>query len=140
MKRVFVDTGWFVAVLVAEDAHHLRAMELLERAESEGWSLVTTNAVVVETYSMLLSRARDSRRAVLAFLDVLAEDTARDLTVERVRVNDEDRAKALVRSHEDKDYSLCDALSFVVMERLRIAEAIAFDRHFREYGRFIILR
>ena len=26
---------------------------------------------------------------------------------------------ALVRAHEDKDYSLCDALSFVVMERLR---------------------
>lgn len=31
------------------------------------------------------------------------------------------------------------ALSFVVMERLRINEAIAFDRHFREYGRFTIL-
>jgi predicted nucleic acid-binding protein len=30
-------------------------------------------------------------------------------------------------------------LSFAVMERLGIGEAIAFDRHFREYGRFAIL-
>ena len=40
---------------------------------------------------------------------------------------------------EDKMYALCDALSFVVMERLRIKEAIAFDRHFREYGRLTVL-
>jgi uncharacterized protein len=51
----------------------------------------------------------------------------------------EKRAIALVRAHEDKAYSLCDALSFVVMERLRINQAIAFDRHFREYGRITIL-
>jgi len=44
-----------------------------------------------------------------------------------------------LRAHEDKSYSLCDALSFVVMERLRIREAIAFDQHFRAYGRFTIL-
>jgi predicted nucleic acid-binding protein len=35
-----------------------------------------------------------------------------------------------------KTYSLCDALSFVVMERLGVGEAVAYDRHFREYGRF----
>ena len=40
---------------------------------------------------------------------------------------------------QDKTYSFCDALSFVVMERLGITEAIAFDRHFREYGRVTIL-
>jgi len=30
----------------------------------------------------------------------------------------------------------CDAMSFVVMERMNITDAIAFDRHFAEYGRF----
>jgi hypothetical protein len=48
-------------------------------------------------------------------------------------------AVMLLRSHVDKTYSLSDALSFVVMERLGIAEAVAYDRHFREYGRFVIL-
>ena len=59
--------------------------------------------------------------------------------VERVRKRDDEQAIALLGAHEDKSYSLCDALSFVVMERLRIKEAIAFDRHFRAYGRFTIL-
>ena len=36
-------------------------------------------------------------------------------------------------------YSLCDAISFVVMERLGITVAIVFDRDFRDYGRFVLL-
>ena len=46
---------------------------------------------------------------------------------------------SLLRAHDDKTYSLCDAMSFVVMERLSITDAIAFDRHFAEYGRFALL-
>lgn len=38
-----------------------------------------------------------------------------------------------------KTYTLCDALSFVLMERLGVLGAIAFDRHFREFGRFQLL-
>ena len=49
------------------------------------------------------------------------------------------RAISVLRDHQDKTYSFCDALSFVVMERLGVTEAIAFDRHFREYGRLTIL-
>jgi len=57
--------------------------------------------------------------------------------VHRVSARDQKRAVALVRTHEDKSYSLCEALSFVV--RLRINEAIAFDRHFLAYGGFTAL-
>jgi predicted nucleic acid-binding protein len=50
------------------------------------------------------------------------------------------RHRRLLRSpHRDKAYSLCDAFSFVVMQRLGIVEVIAFDRHFREYGKFTVL-
>ena len=55
------------------------------------------------------------------------------------RIRPEARAIELVRHHRDKSYSLCDAYSFVVMHRLRIADVIAFDRHFREYGKFAVL-
>lgn len=46
---------------------------------------------------------------------------------------------ALLRTQADKTDSLCDALSLVVMERLDITDSLAFDRHFREYGRFAVL-
>jgi predicted nucleic acid-binding protein len=137
VKHVFVDTGGFVALLIAEDRDHLRAASLFELAARERWTLVTTNAVVIETYAVLLSRARDGRRLALSFLDSIPNESG--LTVERIRLDDEQNAAALLRSHQDKGYSFCDAISFVVMHRLSISEAIAFDRHFREYGRFTIL-
>ena len=58
---------------------------------------------------------------------------------ERASKEDESLAIDLVRSHEDKTYSLCDAMSVVVMARLGITDAIAFDRHSAEYGRFALL-
>jgi predicted nucleic acid-binding protein len=112
MKRVFVDTGGFAALLVVEDEMHPRASTLFEAAARDRWALVTTNAVVVETYSVLLARAKDGRGAAISFLDAVAEDQSQgSLAVERVRPADELSAIALLRAHSDKTYSLCDALS-----------------------------
>ena len=36
--------------------------------------------------------------------------------------------------YQDKDFSLTDAISFAVMERLQITQAFTFDRHFAQYG------
>ncbi len=58
MKRVFADTGGFVALLVAEDELHPRASALFESSSRERWTLVTTNAVVVETYSVAARRPK----------------------------------------------------------------------------------
>jgi len=38
------------------------------------------------------------------------------------------------QQHQDKDYSLTDCISFVVMEKLKIETAFAFDRHFVQAG------
>ena len=113
-----MDTGGFVALLVAEDRMHSRAVELFDSASRERWALVTTNAVVVETYSVLLARARDGPRAAIAFLDAV-EASGGALVVERIHVDDDHAAASLVRAHSDKTYSLCDALSFVVQSTSR---------------------
>lgn len=136
MKSVFVDSGAFFAHLVSEDPLHARAMEFFTRAAEQGWRLVTTNAVVYETHALVTNRAREGRDAGVRFLDAIESGIC-----ELVRVTPEDdaRAEAILRGHDDKAYSFCDALSFVVMERLGVTEAIAFDRHFREYGQFTIL-
>jgi predicted nucleic acid-binding protein len=136
MKLVFVDSGGFFAHLVADDADHEAARRCFERARSENWTLVTTNAVIFEAYALLINRAREGRSLAIGLLDDIEAGMCQ---VERATKRDETRAMDLVRKHEDKSYSLCDALSFVVMERLRISSAIAFDRHFRQYGRFEIL-
>lgn len=136
MTRVFIDTGGFFAAIVAEDANHEHAVRLFQQARRDAWRFVTTNAVVYETHALLVNRLRNGRDVALAFLASIDAGLAQ---VERVRVEDDRAAVAILRAHEDKTYSFCDALSFVVMERLGIDRAIAFDRHFHDYGRFTIL-
>lgn len=136
MRRVFVDSGAFFAHLVVEDAFHGQAKAVFASARRERWRLFTTNAVVYETHALLLNRARTGRALGIQFIEGIRGGMS---AVERVRMGDENRAIALLRAQADKTYTLCDALSFVVMERLGIDEAIAFDRHFREYGRVRLL-
>lgn len=136
MRRVFVDSSAFFAQIVCEDRFHERAAALFAQANRERWRLVTTNAIVFESQALLLNRSRPGRDNAILFLSLVESDAYR---IERVRKADEKGASALVRAHGDKTYSLCDALSFVVMERLGITEAIAFDDDFRSYGRFTVL-
>lgn len=131
MTRVFVDSGGFFALLVRTDASHEDARQTFNQANAERWQLVTTNTVIVESYALLLNRTRQGRDSAIVFLDHLERTAVR---IERVSESDERKAIALVRAHKDKTYSLCDAQSFVVMERLRIRDAIAADEDFRQYG------
>ena len=136
MRPVFVDSGGFFAHLVSEDLLHNRAAALFAQADREHWRLFTTNAVVYETHALLTNRAREGRDAGLQFLEQIERGLC---AVVRLTHEDEMKATALLHAHGDKNYSLCDALSFVATERLGITDVIAFDRHFREYGTLTIL-
>jgi predicted nucleic acid-binding protein len=101
VKRVFVDTSGFFALLVEEDQFHQYARLLFQRANAERWRLVTTNVVIIETYALLLVRSHRGRHDALRFLDMIEKDAYQ---VERIRKTDEARAIALVRAHQDKTY------------------------------------
>ena len=45
-------------------------------------------------------------------------------------------AIGLLRQHVDKSYPFCDAISFVVMQRLGTKRVAAYDDHFRQFGEF----
>ena len=136
MKPVFVDTSGFFGLFVQDDAHHEYAQELFGRAEFERWRLLTSWFIIFETYALFLNRTRRGRDIALSFLDNFGNDR-----VEIIGLHPPDISEALeiVRSHRDKKYSLCDAHSFVVMERLKVSTAISFDSDFRSYGRVDIL-
>ena len=136
MKSVFIDTSGFFALYSANDADHAAAKEIFREANGQRWPLITTNMVVVETHALLLNRTRERRALAMRFLDDLESSKLR---IERVTEEDERAAIALFRSHQDKTYSLCDALSFVVCDRLGIDEAISCDSDFRSYGRLTVL-
>jgi uncharacterized protein len=45
----------------------------------------------------------------------------------------------MIEQYQDKAFSYCDAVSFAVIERLDIQEAIPFDKHFWQNGQLTIL-
>jgi predicted nucleic acid-binding protein len=45
----------------------------------------------------------------------------------------------LLRENQDKTYSFCDAVSFVVIKRLHLRRAASYDDHFRQFGGFEVL-
>jgi uncharacterized protein len=128
-RRVFVDSGAYLAALDADDEHHRTALEITQIIREQRLQQFTTNAVIFETHALLLSTlgSRIARR----FLEQI--DRAGP-TVIRVRKSDEDRARDVIFQYRDKDFSYADALSFVVMERLGIRYAFTFDADFAQYG------
>lgn len=127
--RLLVDSSAYFALLDRDDAYHPEAIAIRDRLITEGWRLFTTSFVLAETHALLLNRL--SQDIATKFLQDMEQSTT---TLVWVTPGDVQRAKAIIYQYDDKDFSLTDATSFAVMERLGIGVAFTFDRHFAQYG------
>lgn len=127
---LFVDTGAWVALTWPHDPEHGRATRFLER-DPDGPVLVTTDAVLTETITVL--RIRAGHRTAVAFLNYLARKPSR-MVVVWTDAELHAAASAIFRKTGDPVYSFVDCLSFAVMQRDRIREVFAFDSDFRTFG------
>ncbi len=132
-SRVFVDTSAFFALVDSHDQEHAGALAIQTRLIAERWRLFTTNFVLAETHALVLARLG---RAVAGRVLRQLDDST--LTIVRASGADEQRAREILSRYDDKDFSLTDAISFAVMDRLGITQAFTFDRHFAQYG-FMVL-
>lgn len=127
-RRVFVDTSAYYAAIDRRDFDHDATAAVMRRLVEEQRPLVTTNAVLFEMHGLLLNRI-DRRVAWNVLMSLRASQT-----VVRVRVRDESRAEEILDQYDDKEFSVTDALSFAVMERLDLRVAFSLDRHFAQFG------
>lgn len=123
-----MDTGAWGAIANPSDAEHRTALSVANLLQRERYRLVTSNFVLAETHALVLSRV--GRNIALRMLDLV------DQSSEVVRSDPEDelQARQILDRYDDKDFSYTDAVSFAMMERLRISSAFTFDRHFVQYG------
>ena len=136
---IFVDAGLFYARLAADDENH-RAADLFFKGLGLAVPLITTNVVIYEAHALLLRLSRSGPRADVASpaRRFLQQIDAGLCSVEHINGDDHRVARQVIDSHQDKSFSYCDALSFVVMERLGIEIAASFDRHFKQYAKFAV--
>ncbi len=134
MRRVFIDTGAFVALRNRAEREHEAARVALSALVSERVPLLTSNYVFAETYTALLVRV--GREEAIEWGRRFHAGAA----IELIRVDEvlEAEAWSILEAHADKQWSYVDAISFALMEREDIGEAFAFDRHFAQRGLTLI--
>lgn len=125
-----IDTSGFFALQNSADSGHATARALWHRSLLERRPLVTTNFIIAEAHALMLNRW--SHAGATAFLSEIYAGNSP--SVERVTLADEARALEVILRQVDKRYSMVDALSFAVMERLGIGTVFGFDRDFLRYG------
>lgn len=96
-----------------------------------GGKLLTHSHVLAELIALALVR-RFPRSQVLAFVVDMVDNP--DIEIIWVDELLHREAMQLLIDREDKTYSLCDAVSFVLMRQRRITEALTTDRHFEQEG------
>ena len=130
-RGVLWDSSAILALLDADDADHERAVRIASQIASEKRPSFITNYIEVEAHALLLRKL--GRMLAREWL------LTGGLPVIRVVPEEEDRAREIVARHSDKDWSLCDAISFAVLDVRGIRRAFTFDRHFLQYSRIDVL-
>lgn len=131
MTSLFLDTSYLIAVESADDQYHKTASKhWRDLLKSSPRPLVTSSYVLAEVVTLLNNRRLHSKAVELG-------NSLMSSRVFNIVHVDEDlfyEAWSYFQKHKDKTYSLTDCISFVLMKKLGIREALTFDSHFAQAG------
>ena len=128
--EVFIDTSGFFALLSLTDPAHARARERMAHFARARRRAVTTDHVLDETFTLL--KVRGLAHRCPAFEQML--NTSRSLRVSWTEPSIFAAATALFLNRLDQGFSLTDCVSFTVMGREGLHEALTTDHHFQIAG------
>ena len=132
MNKIFVDTaGWGNLVDTLQE-FHAETKTIYLSAKQNGSRLVTTNYVIAELIALLSSPLRIPRMKSIKFIESIKSSALVDI----VHIDEDLDAKSweLLKNRADKNWSLVDCSSFIVMQENKIVEALTTDHHFQQAG------
>jgi hypothetical protein len=125
--KLFADSFFFFAYLSPKDRRHEQAEAYFDMFEG---TLVTTAWVLTELADGMAGV--EDREAFLRFYDALREEP--DVMIFEADKQLFEVGLTLFRNRPDKEWSLTDCISFAVMEREGLTEALTGDHHFEQAG------
>ncbi len=134
MRRVFADTFYFLALLNPRDSAHSKAVAFTANNAVE---LTTTEWVLTELADGLARSPRGRAEFLSTLGDLHADghvtiiESSHSLFVEGTQ---------LYGVRPDKEWSLTDCISILVMQRAGITEALTGDHHFEQAGFVALLK
>ena len=132
-NRVFADTHYFLALIIPRAETHQQANEFAQQFMGE---LVTTAWVMAEVANALGDTRH--RAAFPLLLDGLNRNPQAVVIPPDAQLFD--AGVELYRQRPDKGWSLTDCISFIVMEREGITEALTGDHHFEQAGFSVLFK
>lgn len=124
---IFLDTSAIYALADTADPNHTQAKDLFHRALEDREIFLVHNYILIESASLLQHRL--GLETVLRFL---RESGA--FRTHWVTPQDHHQGVELLVGRGKRGLSLVDCVSFVVMRRLGVEEALAFDADFAREG------
>ena len=124
---MLIDTSGLLCLHYKTEPLHTLACNVYRSA-----TIRLTHSYVIAEYVALASARRFPRSLALAFVVDLLDNP----DIEMIWVNERLHRVAvdLLLARPDKTYSLCDAVSFVLMKERGINEVLTTDRHFEQEG------
>jgi predicted nucleic acid-binding protein len=135
MKRLFADTGYWIALTFPNDALHNAAVS--QAAQAKSIPIVTSEMVLTEYLDGVAELGPHIRQRAHLFVTDL-----RKLAQIQVVPQSTDmfmRAMDLYAARLDKEWTLTDCSSFVICSEFEIVEVLAHDHHFTQAGFTILL-
>ena len=127
MTPLFIDSAYVIALLNDRDQYHENAKRLVRHYRRQ--SFVTSEGVLLEVGNFLSARFRTQAVEVIEQF-LMSPDIEVVYTTPHLLVS----ALALYKRMSDKEWSLVDCISFVIMRERGIKEALTSDHHFTQAG------
>ncbi len=132
MLELFADTAGWGHLIDPTQTHHALAARLYRAARQQGRPVVTTNYVMAELVALMSSPLRLPRRDAISFIEGVKASPY--VEVAHVDATLDAAAWELLKQRADKDWSLVDCATFVLMQQRGMTEALTTDHHFEQAG------
>lgn len=131
-NSLFVDTSGWVGLVGRDERLHREVEYHYRRSIRERRGIVTTSYIVTEIVALLTNRPIVPRTRMIEFVESLYASSQVIIIFVDQDINTE--SWSLLKARPDKDWSLVDASSFVIMQRYGMIDALTTDDHFRQAG------
>ena len=124
-------SGWATFFVKSQPLHDF-TFSLINAARRERRRIVTSNYVLAELSALLISPLRVPAEVRLTMLDRIR--TASWVDILHVDPSADSASRDYLFARRDKDFSLVDCSSFVIMEKPDLTASVTTDGHFEQAG------